>query len=394
MIPMKDVDVLAGEMTEQVKPRSPFDEEVCNFTGDFSKAVLHDAQARQMPDVVSLGYWCRAANIRKIKEKCSDRQERLGRGVAFHVAPANIPVNFAFSYFFSLLAGNANIVRVPTKKTMERKCIIRLIKQVMEGYKEIAKRTLFVSYPAQSDATKIFSEFSDVRIIWGGDETIKRIRLYPVKPRCIDITFADRYSLALFNGQSVLEANEKELQRLAKAFYNDTFYMDQNACSSPQLILWQNACEKAKNRFWDAVYDYAEIHYVFPAIEAVNKYCRVCENIIDSDNISSINVKGNLLVRESLKKLVPEEMMIFRGRCGQFFEYDLMDVSEISAIVNEKYQTLSYYGYNPKDIQKWIMEEGLTGIDRIVPVGKTMEIGMIWDGYNLAESLSRIISAE
>jgi len=40
------------------------------------------------------------------------------------------------------------------------------------------------------------------------------------------------------------------------------------------------------------------------------------------------------------------------------------------------------------------VREGLTGIDRIVPIGKTMEIGMVWDGYNLTESLSRIISAE
>ena len=87
-------------------------------------------------------------------------------------------------------------------------------------------------------------------------------------------------------------------------------------------------------------------------------------------------------------------MLLFRGRCGQFFEYDLEHISEINGIVNEKYQTLSYYGYNPKKIQKWIVREGLTGIDRIVPIGKTMEIGMVWDGYNLTESLSRIISAE
>lgn len=394
MIPMKDVDILIGSLPEQVKLYSPFDDLLCEFVGSFSKAVLHDTKAKQMPDVISLGYWCRAANIQKMKEKCTDRQERLGRGVAFHVTPSNIPVNFAFSFFFSLLAGNANIVRVPSKVTPERECIIRILKEVLEPYKEIKKRTMFVSYPAKSDATEFFSRLSDVRIIWGGDETIEAIRLHPAKPRCVDITFADRYSLALINGKYVLEADEKEIQRLARAFYNDTFYMDQNACSSPQLILWQNTCKEAKNKFWDAVYSYTQKHYIFPAIEAVNKYCRVCENIIDSDSIDSIVTKGNVIIREKLKALLPDEMLLFRGRCGQFFEYDLEDISEINGIVNEKYQTLSYYGYNPKKIQKWIVREGLTGIDRIVPIGKTMEIGIVWDGYNLTESLSRIISAE
>lgn len=100
MIPMKDVDILIGSLPEQVKLYSPFDDLLCEFVGSFSKAVLHDTKAKQMPDVISLGYWCRAANIQKMKEKCTDRQERLGRGVAFHVTPSNIPVNFAFSFFF------------------------------------------------------------------------------------------------------------------------------------------------------------------------------------------------------------------------------------------------------------------------------------------------------
>ena len=39
------------------------------------------------------------------------------------------------------------------------------------------------------------------------------------------------------------------------------------------------------------------------------------------------------------------------------------------------------------------LENGLTGVDRIVPVGHTMDFALTWDGYDLIQTLSRKISA-
>ena len=36
----------------------------------------------------------------------------------------------------------------------------------------------------------------------------------------------------------------------------------------------------------------------------------------------------------------------------------------------------------------------LLGIDRIVPIGEALNIEIIWDGYDVIRSLSRIISLE
>ena len=38
-----------------------------------------------------------------------------------------------------------------------------------------------------------------------------------------------------------------------------------------------------------------------------------------------------------------------------------------------------------------LLKTGVRGIDRIVPVGKTMDFDLIWDGYNLYERLTRTI---
>ena len=43
-----------------------------------------------------------------------ERASRLGWGTVLHIAPSNIPVNFAFSFLMGFLSGNVNHVRVPS----------------------------------------------------------------------------------------------------------------------------------------------------------------------------------------------------------------------------------------------------------------------------------------
>lgn len=94
------------------------------------------------------------------------------------------------------------------------------------------------------------SSLCDVRVIWGGDATIKEIRRAALLPRATEITFADRYSLAVIDADYYLEYGEYE--RVAQDFYNDTYLSDQNACTSPRVIIWYgNNKEKAKEKFWD-----------------------------------------------------------------------------------------------------------------------------------------------
>ena len=61
--------------------------------------------------------------------------------------------------------------------------------------------------------------------------------------------------------------------------------------------------------------------------------------------------------------------------------------------VTPRVQTLSYLGLSPEALSRFVLENGLTGVDRIVPVGHTMDFSLIWDGYDLIQTLSRKISA-
>ena len=56
----------------------------------------------------------------------------IGRGVAFHIVPSNIPVLFAFSMAASLLAGDPVVLRLPEKETVQEQMILSALRQVME----------------------------------------------------------------------------------------------------------------------------------------------------------------------------------------------------------------------------------------------------------------------
>lgn len=387
---MKDVEYLIGNENIINMPLPIFAEETTTFIAELSAEILKSSLARQYPDLSALAFWGRKANLQKIKQEFGDTVSRLGRGLCFHIAPSNIPINFAFSYLFSLLAGNANIVRLPSKSFPQIEAFCSIFKKIIANYPEIEKRTAFIRYPRNNEITVEFCKIADARMIWGGDETIALVKAMPASPRCVDIAFADRYSLAIIDGTSVLNADEMQIKRLAENFYNDTYLMDQNACSSPQVILWQNDSPEARQKFWTAVIAVAKQKYVLQDAVAVDKYTKFCEESISNSNVKEISHDENMLYRAELKELT-FDIINHRGKGGFFFEYSLKNIEELTAIITEKYQTITYFGIDAEVLRENLIRANVRGIDRIVPVGQAMNIDIIWDGHDLIRELSRVV---
>lgn len=390
------IETLGGNWEKALlaKPRKPYAEESIELLSAMSTDLLAQRGARSLPDVVSFAYWCRRANLRHLKEVFGEEESRLGLGFAFHIAPSNVPVNFAFSAAFSLLAGNSNIVRLPSKPYPQIEAICESFRRVASGdMGKAAERVAFVRYEKSDEITDFFSSRCDARLIWGGDVTIRDIRRSPLPERSIDIAFADRYSLCVMEADTVANAAEDVLRHLADGFYNDVYLMDQNACSSPHLILWTGATERleeAKRRFWSMVETVVEARYGLEPVFVMDKYTQFCENAIDLEAVQGFAHTSNYVYRVSLREL-PAEVDLLRGKCGYFYEYFANDLDLLTKIVSKKYQTLTYFGLDKNKLARIVVDGSLPGIDRIVPIGRALDISIIWDGYDLARTLSRII---
>lgn len=398
--PIEGAVVLAGALCSDMRPRVPFDDDACSFLDALSRNLLRDSAARTYSDVLSFAYWCRMSNLEAKKRKfvSGTIDLRLGRGIAFHVAPSNVPVNFAFSFVFSLLAGNANIVRVPSKAFPQVDALCCVIERTLSEFSELANENIFIRYPSGSDITLRCSEIADIRIIWGGDRTVQTIRSIPSKPRCVDVAFSDRYSLAVVNGLSVLGLESEGLDRLARNFFNDTYLMDQNACSSPMLVCWENDSREARDAFWNAVQEYVNAHYELQPAIAMDKYVQFCEDAIQGRVSESLNGFHGSLVRVDVSSMFEEPSDAFdvcdlRGKAGYFYETAISSFGDILPHLDERVQTLAYFGEEGMgaDLAKQIVCSRTKGIDRVVPIGSAMDIDMIWDGFDLANTLSRVV---
>jgi hypothetical protein len=386
-----DVDEIKNQ-----RARKPFNDEAIGFLNALSQELSKDLRTRAYPDVATFAFFCRKANILKIKAQYKlEEGLRLGRGIVFHIAPSNVPVNFAYSLLCGILSGNINIVRVSSKE-FEQVTIIRdAIEKIAEtgNYQEIIRQIYLVRYNRQSTATSRFSSICDVRIIWGGDETITHIRKSPLPARSFDITFADRYSLCVINAN--VYCKETDADAIASGFYNDTYLFDQNACTAPHLIVWlgdRENVEKSKAVFWDTLYKLVKQKYKeIQAVVAVDKLTTLYSQSIYLSDIRKMDTENNLLWRIDMDSL-PTNIDEFRCSCGYFSECHVQSLSELASIVNRKYQTLAYYGISKEDLSDFVETLRPLGIDRIVSIGHTTDFSLTWDGYDLIEILSRKIS--
>ncbi|MBQ3442762.1 MAG: hypothetical protein IJG33_05880 [Selenomonadaceae bacterium] len=391
-----EIKYLVGQEIEQFVPLVPYSDSACNFLNDLSNEILKDNRCKNFPDIISVAFFARKGNIQRLKKSFLDDNFRLGKGLAFHITPSNIPVQFIFSYFFGLLAGNTNIVRVPSKDFPQVDLLCDVMNTVLakDEHKPIKNITAIVQYDRASDWTKIFSAQCQVRLIWGGDATIDNIRKIPLPPRATELVFADRYSLAILNESAVANLSDSELKRLARDFYNDTYLVDQNACSSPHLILWQaDNNNVGREKFWSAVEKIAQDRYDFPPIKATGKYTIFCQNAIDFPQSGTLTKSDNYLYRANVTNL-SNNIDNLRGKFGLFYEHNVSSLEDLKGVVNEKYQTLTYFGFSAKELADIVLKNRWLGIDRIVPVGKSLDIGVIWDGYDLIGQMSRIIFFE
>lgn len=380
------------ERMEDCIPKKPFAPDILDFLNEVSRTVMADPRARQYSDVVTFAFWIRKGSISKLKDQYLQKggNIRLGRGVAFHIAPSNVPVNYAYSLVAGLLCGNANVVRIPSKEFPQVEIINDAFEKVLntDAYQHMRGYICLIRYGREQAINDYLSQLCDVRVIWGGDGTIAEIRKSPLKPRAGEVTFADRFSIAVIDSDAYMAIEDKH--RTAEDFYNDTYFSDQNACTSPRIVVWTgDKTAEAKQIFWEKLHDVVVRKYQFQSIQAVNKLTSAYLLAATHDGVSVVPHADNLIVRCALASL-PEDLMDWKDNSGYFFEYDCTDITELGAFCNDtRCQTVAYIG--DTDMLRPLLDTGVKGIDRVVPVGKTMDFNFVWDGYNLNERLTRII---
>lgn len=405
MIPIPDdvshkTTLLAGSLTKiSNKPVEIFNELRVEFLVQLSRCLLAHQESKSLPDVVTFAYWCRQANLTRLRDLYSqDHRLRMGLGLTFHICPSNVPVNFAFSMAFGLLSGNTCVLRLPSKTSATANLIVETIKTLLDEqrYLKLRQALALLQYERNDGISKFWMSEADGRIVWGGDNTVTYMRAFPCKPRSREVAFSDRYSLCVLNPVSILKMDEEGFNQFCKDLFNDIYLMDQAACSSPQLIVWigsQTDAHHAQARLWPEIVQVVEKKHALQAVQVMDKFVQVCRSALTGSHVQVVERHENLLYRVKLDS-IDLHQDTYRGYFGTVHEVVLPHLDDLAPVVNESYQTLTTLGIDNAFIREWIVRHHLRGIDRVVPVGRALDMNIVWDGYDIVGSLSRLIDVK
>jgi hypothetical protein len=378
---------------------APFDELTVRFCTDLSAELI----AGRVPQVVALGYWLRASSIRRLEHAFraleSDSVLLVPRGLVFHVTPANVDTVFVYSWVLSMLVGNANIVRVSSRSTdIQGRLLQGIARAISEpAYESLAARNRIVVTPHDDATARTLSAAADVRVVWGGNATVEHFRQFELPVRGRDVTFPNRHSLAVLDVDAVTGADDDEIASLADRFFNDAYWFDQGACSSPRLVLWRaptagsDRIDRARERFKEAVSAaIGRRSYEAQTGMAINKLAFALQQASTADGFQ-IDTRSN----EATWVLIPSMGAYDRDNCGGglFFEYVSSDLAgDLANLVTTQDQTAATYGIDQGDLRDLAQHLNGRGIDRWVPIGRALEFESVWDGYDLIQEFAKRVA--
>ena len=221
--------------------------------------------------------------------------------------------------------------------------------------------------------------------MWGGDRTVNMFRGLPARSNVKDITFVDKNSMFALNCNKFVSLSDTDKLSLVKKFIADSLTFNQLACSSPSTVVLVGDkldIEKVNNEFWNLI----------------------DSQLGDTETISDTALKLNFIFEravtnkfkqvsklKNLTLLYPESPIKNSKTCGRgtFFCIELSTLNKLSTLVTNKDQTLSYFGFSKTELEDLVSNLNGRAIHRVVPLGKSLEFDIIWDGYDLLSELTK-----
>lgn len=366
----------------------PFSAEVFSVLSSLSRTLLRHSKASQFPQILALGFWLRPSALQAIRTQyfvTSRTLRSVPRGFAFHLPPSNVDTLFVYSWALSVLAGNTNVVRLPSEMSSATQLLVDVLCQVLDQH-NLTSSQVFCSYEKSNDIGQHISACSDLRVIWGGDEKVRLLSCDPVMPDGLSIGFPDRTSICVVSNSGFGNLSNKDKREAALGLYNDIYWFDQLGCGSPRAICWLGGDDMA-----DELYGLLGevIKEKRPQIEtgtAISKFVFVNELIASGmANIVRSRCNEMSIVESAVHSGILDDV-----HGGGLLLHCVCDaVDNIKPFISRKLQTITHVGLSIEEIDDVaLLLDGSGGL-RLVPVGDALSFGPVWDGYDLLNTFTR-----
>jgi len=367
------------------------DERVVDFLARLARKLLAPAVARRQPELGSLGYFLRPAELnRAVSRMRREDAFVFPRGNVFHVPPANVDTIFVYSWALSALAGNNNVVRISERSAVAADTILAALNEVLTDADPVIGRTQrMITYGRDDAVTAALSQWADLRVIWGGDTAVEAIRKHPLRPSARDLTFPDRTSWAALSAAGWRAADPAARRQAVVGFSNDAYWFDQAACSSPRTVfLVGTDTADVRAEFVELLLEVVDQRgWQVDAAMAVEKRVNAY-GLAATGAVTALDFPANSVTAMSLAA-VPDAPRRWIG-AGAFPFAEVGSLLDLVPAMNRQDQTFSHFGFAPDELRAFALALAGRGVDRIVPFGSALTFGAIWDGYDLPHEFTRL----
>lgn len=163
----------------------------------------------------------------------------MGLGILFHIAAGNMDGLPIYTVIEGLLAGNINILKLPSRE--DGGLTIEILKDLVELEPRIREYIYVFDYSSKDlEQMEFIANLSDGIVVWGGDDAIKSVRELASTSTEI-IEWGNKISFAYVSGNYT----EEELIGIAK----NICHTNQLLCSSCQGIYLDTESDEELNAF-------------------------------------------------------------------------------------------------------------------------------------------------
>jgi hypothetical protein len=359
----------------------------------------------EIPGVAFLRLWLRRGTLepildRELGPECRKggwREEGRARlrtfpvGTVGHWPAGNIEIQPILSMTCALLGGNGCLVRVPTALVADTRRLMEKLRAV-DAAGELMERIAFVSFDhSRDDLQEAMARAVDGAMIWGGAESVSRVRALPFSHWARLAVFGPRLSVAAMDADVWAKEDEREAWCLRIA--RDVWQFDQQACSSPQTLFIERApgadpgpfVAQLKRAFEEEnrVHPRREIH---PALTSAICMARATWLLGGEERHAwfSQSPDWTILLGEGADIPKPTQ-----GRTLSVLLVD--DLTDAISKFDGAVQTLGLAIGDESREEALAQAAGRRGVDRIVKLGRMHVFGSPWDGVDLIRPMVRIV---
>lgn len=314
------------------------------------------------------------------------------RGLVCHWLAGNVQILGMFALVQSIVSKNVNLLKVSSRDEGVFTDILNEFKGVSytteSGHKILGDdllKTIAVVY-FNRYADKLGEEMSkqaDVRIAWGGRESVETVSGYPARYDAETVIFGPKLSYSVIAKEELTSI--QEARKLARKVSVDVSVFDQTGCASPHNLYIEEGGAISPEEFCDILCD---------SMQKTEK--QIPKPMMSPEQISQIHsirgvydfkgiVKGSETMSWTI--LLDDQDELDKPVYSRvLFVHKVKDIFDSLKYIDENTQTIGIAAPTTRAIE-FASEATRRGVMRLPLIGRMLNFEMPWDGIFLFDRL-------